>query len=67
MLQNVEAELLAFLRQGLQNTRLNLEYKVVEAEKVYKPYTGAEILQDMIKRNPALQKLKDDLGLDPDF
>ena len=67
MMQNVEPELMTFLRHNLQNTKLKIEYKVLEIEKVHKPYTGTEILQAMIDRNPALQKLKDDLGLDPDF
>ena len=67
MMQNIESQLLSFLRKSLKNTKINIQYNIEESQKITKPYTGAEILQSMIDRNPSLKKLKDDLGLDPDF
>lgn len=67
MLQNIEQPLLDHLRNGLGNSTLQIEYNVTEHSVERKPYTSSEIFEAMAKKNPALLKLKEDMGLDTDY
>lgn len=58
--------LLAFLRNGLNNQLLNIEINVVPEEdnKTIKPFTVKDKFQSMSEKNPDLIKLKNKLELD---
>ncbi|MGL1886111.1 MAG: hypothetical protein OCD76_06320 [Reichenbachiella sp.] len=67
MIQNVEIELMDFLRNSLKNTALHITYNVAKNHQDRRPYTSTEIFATMAKKNPLLLKLRDNLGLDTDF
>jgi len=67
MMKRIEQELLALLRASLSNSSLKFVYDVQTKTTETKPYTNTEIFNAMAKKNPALLKLKDTLGLDTDF
>ncbi|WP_109829988.1 hypothetical protein [Reichenbachiella versicolor] len=67
-MKSVEPEILEFLRKKLRNTAIGFSYRIVESDSSErKPYTSSEIFEVMVKKNPSLLKLKNILGLDPDF
>lgn len=60
-------EVLGFLRERLQNQRIDLKINVIEtAARSAKPYTDKEKFARMVEKNPALLELKDQLNLDID-
>lgn len=67
MMKKAEAEFLEFLRDSLSNSAIEVTYELAAQEVTNRPYTNTERFQAMIKKNPALAKMRDDLGLDPDF
>jgi len=67
--QSIEEDrlnLLNFLRAELNHPQLNFVINVSKAETSRKPYTTQEKFQHMKEKNPAVEKLKDqlDLGID---
>jgi DNA polymerase-3 subunit gamma/tau len=67
--QSIEEDrlnLLNFLRAELKHPQLNFVINVSKAETSRKPYTTQEKFQHMKEKNPAVEKLKDqlDLGID---
>ncbi|MFY0625640.1 MAG: hypothetical protein JXR07_05065 [Reichenbachiella sp.] len=67
MMQNIEQPLLDYLRNNLKNNLLSIEYNVSENNEERRPYTSSEIFEAMAKKNPAILKLKDDMGLDTEY
>lgn len=67
MIQGIEQQLLDHLRISAKNSSISIEYSVAETNEVAKPYTSAEVFQAMAKKNPALLKLQESLGLDTDY
>ncbi|MFY0689480.1 MAG: hypothetical protein JXQ90_20080 [Cyclobacteriaceae bacterium] len=60
----LEQELIAFLRDSLQNDSINLEKEVREEEVKQRLYTSQDKYDYMLEQNPKLAQLKDRLGLD---
>ena len=63
-LEEIKVEFLQFVRNDLQVTRIPLE--VIEVKKKAegtRAYTGQEKYEVMVKKNPALESLKEKLGL----
>ena len=67
MLGNIKSELTAFLRVKMKNNSINVtgELNVGEDKKVM--YTNREKFEYLAGKNPALNELKERLGLDTDF
>ena len=57
-------KLMAFLRKRLGNDNINMVINVSENTTVYKPMTSMEVFNEMVKQNPALQKLSDEFDLE---
>lgn len=64
----LKPKLISFFRENLENESIEISEKLVEAEKLEKPklYSESEILQEMIKNNPAVGSLKRKFNLDFD-
>lgn len=67
MLNNIKAELAAFLREKLKNNTIQVmgDLKSSEDKKVI--YTNREKFDYLAEKNPLIKELKDRLGLDTDF
>jgi DNA polymerase-3 subunit gamma/tau len=69
MLNNIKAELSAFLRERLKNNTIQVMGELRSSgdddKKVY--YTARDKFDYLTAKNPLLQELKDRLGLDTDF
>ena len=67
-LNDARTELMQFLRDALQNDQLTIDISLQKEELApAKAYTPGEKFEEMVKKNEALAKLKDKLGLDPYF
>ncbi|MEO9806130.1 MAG: hypothetical protein ABJF04_22915 [Reichenbachiella sp.] len=66
MIENIEVELLGFLRLELKNSAIAFNYEISEDTEERRPYTSEEKFKAMAKKNPALLKLADEFGLDTD-
>lgn len=67
-MNDVRTELMQYLRDALQNDGLSMEIALHKEEVVQaRAYTPGEKFEEMVKKNEALAKLKDRLGLDPYF
>ncbi|MEO9853225.1 MAG: hypothetical protein ABJH72_01555 [Reichenbachiella sp.] len=66
MIENIEVELLGFLRLELKNSAIAFNYEISEDTGERRPYTSEEKFKAMAKKNPALLKLADEFGLDTD-
>ncbi len=67
LLNGFRHELLQFLRAELKNFQLRLDVQIVKETTQKKLYTPREKFNYLLEKNPALQELKDRLGLDPDY
>lgn len=67
LLGQVEQDLVSFLRDDLKNDHIMVTHKLSVEQQQSRPYTNAEIFNEMAKKNPALLKLRDELGLDTDY
>ncbi|OQX77183.1 MAG: hypothetical protein B6D61_07585 [Bacteroidetes bacterium 4484_249] len=68
--KEIEDRLIDFLpkfRAKLNNFKIQLNILVNEQPTVDKPYTPQDKFNYMAEKNPALRKLKDQLGLEIDF
>lgn len=62
----LKPQLLGFLRQNLENEKIEIEFTIIE-NKDYKPdipYTDGEKWQALAEKYPALISLKNKFGLD---
>lgn len=60
-------EFIPIIKENLNNYHLQIEIQVTKIESNHKPYTPQEKFNKMAEKNPALKKLKDQLGLEIDF
>lgn len=67
ILKKMEENLLGYLRNTLNNTEISISHVIKEVEEGENLYTDQDKFNDMAKRNPVLQQLKDRLGLDTDY
>ncbi len=67
VLNGIRPELVQYLRKALGNRSINVVPNMVREEKQRKLYTPGEKLHYLIEKYPAVQELKEKLGLDPDF
>ncbi len=56
--------ILAYLRESLQNDDITMTIKISEATVVKKPLTSREIFDELVQKNPSLQKLSDEFDLE---
>ena len=66
-LSRIKGEMLVFLRNRLENGKLNLLTKVEEKVRESKPYTDKEKFEKMASKNPSLLKLKEGLDLEIEY
>lgn len=66
-LTEIKFRLLDYLKWYLHNDHITIDAKITKALTAQKLYTSKEKYDFMVSRNPALKKLKDDLGLDFDY
>jgi hypothetical protein len=59
--------ILKILRERLSNDKLDLNTVVVESEKRDVAYTNKDKFNKMLEKNPELQVLREQLGLDPEY
>lgn len=64
---NVKPELLAFLRQRMENNKLYIRIELRKQEEVKMLYTSIDKYKYLAQKYPALDNLKGRLGLDTDF
>ena len=67
ILKKHEEELLTHLRKELNNSLISINHVQEEVKEEENLYTDMDKFNDMAKRNPVLLKLKDRLGLDPEY
>lgn len=56
--------ILSFLRENLKNDDITMEIKIAEGNAIKKAMTSREIFDEMVCKNPSLQKLSDEFGLE---
>ncbi len=56
--------ILTFLRNRVKNDDLTMTIKIAEVNAIKKPLTSREIFDKMVDKNPSLQRLSDELGLE---
>jgi len=66
-LEDRKLEILPVLREKLNNFHILLRVKVAEKQEQNKAYLPQEKYNAMVKKNPALKKMKDQLNLEIDF
>lgn len=59
----IKGRILQTFRIGLNNSQVTLEYRLAESDEVTRILSKREILENMIKENPAIGKLTQDLRL----
>jgi DNA polymerase III subunit gamma/tau len=64
---SLRTEVLSFLRKELQNSTIHLEVVVSKEEAKTMIYTQADKFKFMAEKNPAMNDLKNILGLDYDY
>jgi len=56
--------ILSFLREKLDNGAITMTIRIAEGNAIRKALTSREIFDEMTKKNPSLQKLSDEFGLE---
>ena len=59
--------ILEYLRNKLENDRIEITTRIVAVEKTNIPYTNKDKFKKMLDENPQLEILRIKLGLDPDY
>ncbi len=67
ILEKCEQDLSQYLKKHLDNTVFHIRKEVTEIKSTKNLYTSREKFEYMVQQNPALQELKDKLGLDFDY
>lgn len=67
MFEKMKIDLMDYLRNTLSNFSIQIKANLVEDTTVRKPYTQTDRYLYMASKNPLLNKLRERLGLDPDF
>ncbi|MCD4730910.1 MAG: DNA polymerase III subunit gamma/tau [Bacteroidales bacterium] len=60
-------EFIPMIKENLNNFHIQIDINVTKIESNQKPYTPQEKFNKMAEKNPALKKLKDQLGLEIEF
>jgi DNA polymerase-3 subunit gamma/tau len=63
-IDNKSLSILSFLRNILRNDDITMTIRIAEGNAIKKSLTSREIFDEMVKQNPALQKLSDEFGLE---
>ena len=63
-MQKLEPKLLGFLREKLHNRLLTMTVRVSEPEENVRAFSPIERFREMSRKNPRLQKLQEELGLE---
>jgi DNA polymerase-3 subunit gamma/tau len=63
-LNDIKGKIRATMRQTLHNPDIDLTLRLADVGEVRKVYTKREIFDDMRQRNPAIEKLREALGLE---
>lgn len=56
--------ILTFLREKLKNDNVSMTISIAKGNAIKKPVTPHEIFNEMAEKNPSLQKLSDEFGLE---
>ena len=56
--------ILSFLREKLDNGDITMTIRIAEGNAIKKALTSHEIFEEMVQKNPSLQKLSDEFGLE---
>jgi len=67
ILQGMKSELVAFLREHINNSTLQVESEMQQNNVKRKAYTNKEKFDYLAEKNPHLKELQQRLGLDPDY
>ena len=67
MLNNFKSDLITHLREKLKNNSILVVGELREQEEKQMLYTPRDKFEYLLEKNPVLKKLRDRLGLDPDF
>ncbi len=67
ILDKFRSDLVTYLKQKLDNRNIELVTELIEEEHVKVPYTNKEKFEYLAEKKPILNKLRNRLGLDPDF
>ena len=59
--------ILDYLRNKLENDKLDISTRIVEGDKSNIPYTNKDKFKKMLEENPQLEILRTKLGLDPEY
>jgi hypothetical protein len=59
--------ILKYLRNKLDNDKIEIITKITEGKRSNIPYTNKDKFKKMLNENPSLEKLKIKLGLDADY
>ena len=62
-----KGELIDFLKTKLNNHQIVLTTRILENHNEIKPYTDKEKFEKMAEKNPALNKLREQLDLDIEY
>ncbi|HBL34914.1 MAG TPA: DNA polymerase III subunit gamma/tau [Porphyromonadaceae bacterium] len=63
-LEDNSLDILTFLREKLHNDDITMTIKISDQNVIKKPMTSHEIFDEMVQKNPSLQKLSDEFGLE---
>jgi len=67
MLNNFKSDLIAYLREHLKNNSILVTGELRAQDEKQMLYTPRDKFEYLLEKNPLLKKLRDRLGLDPDF
>mgnify|MGYP001210973851 CR=1 FL=1 len=67
MISEEKYMILDYLRNKLENDKIEIITKIIEGEKSNIPYTNKDKFKKMLDENPQLEALRIKLGLDPDY
>jgi DNA polymerase-3 subunit gamma/tau len=67
MFEKMKIDLMDYLRNTLSNFNIQIKTNLIEDTTVRKPYTQSDRYAYLASKNPILNKLREKLGLDPDF
>jgi DNA polymerase-3 subunit gamma/tau len=62
-----KTEMMEFLRNNLNNFKIQLHTRIAETQKTLKPYTDKEKFELMATKNPALKNLREELDLEIEY
>jgi len=62
--KNIHQDMIQFLRNELNNESIVFDIKITENIENNTPYTAEEKFKHMLKKNPSLNKLKQQMNLD---